>query len=701
MNEDDRPHVALATHTLGGATVWLTQTPALSMWRGDVGKPDWLRVETADGRIEELELPAFRELRLGRHKAGMPEPPDLAHPDMVSSQAATLSHDGVRWFLSRRPECHERVPVTVGMRSLEAGQRAALVHGSVIVIGRFRAVFVDRRYVVAMVPAGVVDPLTGLLSREGLEHEIAGLLGQGKAATLVLTRGDEGASEALVRRVADVHAKHPRLAAMHDDGEVALLVPADRIEPERVARDVLDAFGSDVRVGLWPLGRDVRDAALELELAFASLDVAPRGAVGVLSGGAVSARVVPRDTFAAGAAGDARRAPVLFAIEGTHALHGIGPSVVPALSRELLAVVAARAPTGAQVAELAQGVVGALVRDADADALTSSVQRDWHGRPPLLDGAVEHPRSVAVEHAGKDVLSRAELVAREHAAEGGALTSLSGGLPHPIAARVALVGQAVSSVERIKLLFDVLEGAWRFVAVTLAAAALGPRGAVPTKELAQFARAQRTRDAYPLGTWRELARHMADALAKQDDPMGALARDLLRVRSKDESLEALANQLHPLRNQFAHTVYPEARAQGDLPVFEQAARDLLRALGPLATFSLVTIEAAEPDLYGDTQRVTYVDHTGPSATGTRRTIVFRSPVRLAHVVYLVRFREGLVVPLEPFVRRVARGHSFDLVWIDHLPRAGACSFSTVLRGEPHPDTIDPRRLPPALALLPP
>ncbi len=699
MSDPDRPDVALASHTLGGATVWLTQSPPLSMWRGDVGQTDWLRVETPGGRIEELDLPGFGELRLGRLKQGMEDPPDVAHADMVSSRAALLSHDGVRWWLTRRRECHERVPVLVGTRALEPGQRAALVHGSVLVIGRLRASFVDRRYVAPLVPAGVVDPVSGLLSRDGLEHELAGALGQARRATLVLARAAASPTEDFVRRVVALHARHPRLAAMHDDGDLALLVPTERASPTAVAADVLAALGPDVAVGLWPLGDEVSGAAQEVELAFASLDATARGVAHELRGGPVSARVVPRDVFARSVSADARRGALLFALEDLYALSRVGPAVVPALERELLAVVAARSPVGAEVSELARGVVGAFARHGELEVLSSSVQQDWHGRPPVLEGAIEHPRAVRVEPGGGDVLRRAEEVSWEHAAEGGALTSISGGLPHPIAARVQLVGQAVSSVERIKLLFDVLEGAWRLVAMTLAAAALGPRGALPSSGLQHFVRQHRSRFAYPLGTWRELARLMADVLASGDDPMGILARDLLRVRARDESLEALANELHPLRNRFAHTVYPEALAQADLPRFERATRELLRALVPIGAFSLVTIERAEPEPYGDTQRVTYVDHTGPSPLGTRRTLVLRSPVRLASVTYLARFREGLFVPLEPFVRRVARGPAFELVWIEHLPRAGACAFSTVLRGEPHEDVLDVRQLPPALAAL--
>jgi hypothetical protein len=273
-----------------------------------------------------------------------------------------------------------------------------------------------------------------------------------------------------------------------------------------------------------------------------------------------------------------------------------------------------------------------------------------------------------------------------------------------VAGRVALALGAGSAVERLKLLFDVLEGAWRLVASTLAAAYFVAPEAPPEPEgfgeLVAFARAHATRDAYPLGLWRELARTAARGFGRADDPVGAMARELLRLRSEgQETLEALGNQLHPLRNRFAHNVYPEARALQDLPAFERATREFLRALRPLRSWTLVTIEKSEPDLYGEAQTVDYVDHTGPSAGGTRRRIVLKSAVRLAHVAYFVRWRDGLALPLEPFVRRRPRGHAFDLFWLAHLPRPGACAYQAVVDGSPLTLDVDERRLAPPLREL--
>jgi hypothetical protein len=128
-------------------------------------------------------------------------------------------------------------------------------------------------------------------------------------------------------------------------------------------------------------------------------------------------------------------------------------------------------------------------------------------------------------------------------------------------------------------------------------------------------------------------------------------------------------------------------------------RTLLRALRPLGAWTLVTVEKTEPDLYGEQQTVEFVDHTGPYGSGARRRIGLNSPVRLANVVYLARFREGLVLPLEPLVKRVVHEDRFELFWMDHLPRAGTCTMSGVVTGATIQVACDPRRLPPAMRAL--
>ncbi|HEU4539099.1 MAG TPA: hypothetical protein VFS00_33490 [Polyangiaceae bacterium] len=742
---DPLPAAALRTQqtTLGG-TVWQTQTPALSLWRGDVGLGDWLRLELPDGQVGELRLGPAGELRVGRYKPGMPDPPELAHDLFLSSRAAVLRHDGARWWLRRRPECHAQVPTLVGARALGPGEEAPLVHGTFVLVGRVRATLVDRRFVAPLVPAGSVDEATGLLSRAGLEHEVASRLALGRSLSVVAFVYDEsaGAADASAFALA-LHRAWPK-APVGREGSAALCLVASEAAAAWVA-EALARVGSGGAaeeasaatagaggvaglaaqagagglaaprrpggVGYWQLDPKPEGAARELELALVTARQALRAGGGPapldLRRSPFAVHIAPAHELAAmAAAGDKRRATLLLGIEDAHALGRVGPHVLNALEHELAAVVAGLGAGSMAVARLAPGVVAARPpANVDARALGAAVQREWHARSPVVDGHLELPRSLCWELSLGDPSRRAAELSAECADPEGVLHALAGGLPHPVAGRVALALGAGSAVERLKLLFDVLEGAWRLVASALAAAyfvAPGPAGgeAEGFDELVAFARANATRDAYPLGLWRELARIAARGFGRADDPVGAMARELLRIRDEgQETLEALGNQLHPLRNRFAHNVYPEARALQDLPAFERTTREFLRALRPLRAWTLVTVEKSEPDLYGESQTVEYVDHTGPSAGGTRRRIVLKSIVRLAHVVYFVRWRDGLAIPLEPFVRRRPRGHAFDLFWLTHLPRPGACAYQAVVDGSPLSLEVEERRLAPRLREL--
>jgi serine/threonine protein kinase len=757
------PAAELRTFTQSAATLWLSQSPTFSIWRGEVAAPDRLRIEARDGSVQELRLTPVGVLRLGRTPRVGDEVNDLVYADVASRLAATLRHDGVRWWLKRRDECS--VPVQVGARSLERGEEAPLVHGTFVSVGGMRATFVDRRFVTPAVPAGAVDPATGLLARAGLEQEIAAFLQRrrpghdggltpgkpGSAphapgalvlvrplaagtsslasswdpalsatqpdlpAATVVTGAPPGAGEhpPHVAAALALHRASPSLAVGSAEGAIVVLVPGDAAKvaeaAQRAAETAQQAGLAAFACGYWLLAGDGPDAGREMELSLHAIDrlAAPdasqsgerRRDVVALRDMAQRARLATPAEIQS-ASGDVKRATLLFGIEEQSALGGVGPHVVSALEKELCAVVATHAGTGALVAPLATGVVVACVtRKVDPAALGAAVQCDWHARPPVLDGKAELPRTLSWEVLQGEAASvRAAELSRECGDPHGVLSALSGGLPYPIAGRVHAAIASSSAVERVKMLFDVLEGTWRFIATVLVSAAFARRdGGAGAEAMSDLYRKLGTRDGYALGTWRELARTAARGFADGSDPIGTLARDVLGVRlGHNQTFETLSNLMQVERNAFAHGQYNEARAAGDLPEFEQMTRILLRALRPLCAWTLVTVEKTEPDLYGDLQTVEFVDHTGPFNTGTRRRIGLNSPVRLANVVYLARWREGLVLPLEPMMRRVPHGDRYELFWMDHLPRAGACQMSTAVGADQIKVTLDARRLPPLM-----
>jgi serine/threonine protein kinase len=496
--EGQAPGAELRAHTLGGATLWLSQAPSLALWRGEVQAPDRLRIEGRDGTIHELRLAPVGVLKLGRVDHVGSERNELVYPDVASRLAAILRHDGVRWWMSRRNECS--VPVQVGARSLNRGDEGPLVHGTLVTVGGMRATLFDRRYVAPIVPAGAIDPTTGLLARVGLEQEVASFLARQKAGALVLVELDASAAAPLsdyplsAKLAVAIHRQWPTLPVGLVDPEhapvagrrsavVCLLFEGDRaavkVAAER-ANELARACGAaSARCGFWPLEGVGVDAGREIELALHAASLASPDVSGSLREVSRAGRLSDPPELL-GASREARRATLLFAIEEQNALAEVGSHVVPALEQELGAIVAAHAGVGAVTARLAPGVVGVCVaRKVEPTALGADVQCEWHARPPILDGKVELPRTLSWEVVAGDPLVRAADLAEECSDPHGVLSALSGGLPYPIAGRVHSAIAASSAIERVKMLFDILEGTWRFIATVLVSAffakRLGPR----------------------------------------------------------------------------------------------------------------------------------------------------------------------------------------------------------------------------------
>jgi serine/threonine protein kinase len=740
--------------TMAGATMWLSAATNMSLWRGDVGGADRLRIEARDGSLHELRLepsapdgaaggPRLRApgepciLKLGRAERVGDEVNDLVYPDVASRLAAVLRHDGTRWWLKRRDECS--VPVQVGSRALARNEEAPLTHGAFVLVGGMRATFVDRRYMTPTVPAGAVDPATGLLGRVGVEQETAVLLERRQASGLLVVRLPSPAAAAFgaeipppslseprkeapfVRAAMLLHRSDPQAPCGVADESALLLVAGDNqalAQRSRAIEEALRGAGlGELACGFWRFEGEATGAAREVEMALSAakaLGLADAASTrGAAASGAIAlrdrqgtTRVGSRDDILASSS-DQKRTTLLFAIEEQSVLRSVGGHVLPALEQELTAVVASHAGQGAIVATIAPGVVAASVtKKNDPAAVGSSVQCDWHARPPVMDGKMEIWRTLSWEilHT-PDASARGAELSRECNDPHGVLSALAGGLPYPIAGRVQLAVNAGSAIERVKMLFDVLEGTWRFIATVLVAALFSRRvspGETPPgfEPMLDFYRRMGTRDGLALGSWRELGRTAAKGFPEKDDPFGALARDVLEIKlAQNQTFDQLSNLMQAERNNFAHGYYNEARAAADLPEFEQMTRTFLRALRPLCAWTLVSVERTEPDLYGDLQTVEFIDHTGPVSTGTRRRIGLNSPVRLANVVYLARFRDGVVLPLDPLVRRMVQDEKTDLYWMDHLPRAGTCHMSLSVGSGSAKVPCDVRRLPPILRML--
>lgn len=703
--------VAAGGVTRNGATAWLTDAPMFSAWRGEVDAPDRLRIETRDGSVRDLRLSPVGNLNLGRVPQVGDHQNQLVYPDVASRKAARLSHDGIRWWLERLESCS--VPAQVGTRQLQRGERAPLVHGTFVNVGAMRAAMVDRRYVSRQLPAGTVDPLSGLLGRGGIEQEVAICMQRETTAGLLLVHvpphQQEAEHEASVLLAVALHGCWPSAVVARAGNLVVVVCDQRSADAETVAATVRSCAAERKlclgAAGYWQLAGDASDAGREVELAIDAAHAA--NGVGVVTDALVDLRAQSAENHVESLdalrkkALDSKRQVLLFGIEEQSALARVGLQVIQALEKELAAMVGTVVGPSAVVGRVAPGVVAASIpRRFTCGTVGAQVQCEWHSRAPINDGKLELPRTLAWELvAGEHLEKRGAELSRECADAHGVLSALGGGLPFPIAGRVQATIAATSQVERVKMLFDVLEGAWRFLAVVLAAAFFSKREHAEAEALSEFYTKLRTRDGLPLGQWRALAR-MAAKSFDGDDPIGELARQVLRVKvTPNQTFEALSNLMHSERNSFAHGHYSEAKAAADGAAFEQMTRAFLRALRPLAAWTLVTVQRTEPDLYGEMQTVDYIDHTGPSASGARRRVGFLSQQRLANVVYLTRWRDGLVLPLEPFVRRLAHEDRFSLFWMDHLPRVGRCVMSSVVGCDDHRVDCEKRHLPPRLRIL--
>ncbi len=734
--DEPRPEAPDTEHKTQGATVWLTEEAwALSVWRGEVDAPDRLRIDARDGSVHELRLTReegrARPLKLGRAAQVGAETNDLVYPDVASRLATTFRFDGTRWWIARREECS--VPVEVGPVSLGKNEAAPLVHGATVVVGGMRAVFADRRYVTFSVPTGAVDPTTGLLGRAGLELEVGIVLRRKSerkpvllVATLDASRGPAAPPQPEripVDAILDERGQrdYPPLStlalALHRAAPAApiavfegavFVMAASEDEAEAILRR--DASDPSVIRGLWPLRGTAEGASRELELALAAIwqrnsnpgPVSSRESAMLRDAG--GAAVGTKEELLEAARSD-KRSLLLFGIEAQHALEAVGKHLVAGLEEELASLVQARGGSGVVTAPLAKGVVGAaLPKKQDASSFGAAIQAEWHARPPIVDGRAELPRDLSWEVCAEvsASVSRALELSRECSDPSGVLSALGAGLPYPVAGRVAALSSARSGVERVKMLFDVLEGTWRFMAAVLSAAFLSGQDAHPQAmlSLGEFLKRHATRDGYALGTWRELARHAALGLEGRSDAVALMAREVLGVKlAENQTFDTLSNLMQAERNSFAHGQYSEARAEADLAEFEQMTRALLRALRPLTSWTLVTVEETEPDMYGEQLTVEYIDHTGPSPNGVRRRIGLQSNLRLANVTYLAKWRDGVVLPLEPFLRRLPTADRFDLYWMDHLPRPGNCVMSSVVFGNTTKSPCDAKRLPPLMRRL--
>lgn len=545
---------------------------------------------------------------------------------------------------------------------LVAGAARFLRHGDVVQLGRCVGTFADGRYY-AGTPAAAVDRRSGLLSRLGLIAEISGSLATGEARVLFVLRCPDSAAatspgglddpERLAASVAlAIHGHAPTTPVARFGMHVAALVgsPAEVGPVLAVAQAVVEAR---CVCGLATLAGTAEQAIPQLEACLGALNRI------AIAGGQTDAPhelarhalvATPARAFAARARSlcDLGGGAAMFALGDLPRLNRVAPQAVPVLESELIEMLGARMGPRDAVAFADPGVV-LFATSGDVERCAHEVSVAWHARGPVIADRIEIDRWLSVRVLATTELDRTA----EHAAvlaQADDLASHASGLPAPIALAAQAVDQAGDPIDRAHALVRLVELSWKLLAFVLLAASRGIEPA-PRTEAARAA-------AWP-EPWRALARAAAHRLDGQTRRLVDLASVAIAADRAPELVRAMELVAEHARLAPAALADPGPLARS-LPQLESAVLALLASLAPLRGWTLVGIvssEVVDPDSI--TQRIEYVDHTGPSARGSHQRALVPSLRPMGRFVYLVRWNEGLAIALEPFVRRARNATTGD------------------------------------------
>lgn len=547
---------------------------------------------------------------------------------------------------------------------LVAGALRFLRHGDIVQLGRCIGTFTDGRYYPAT-PAAAVDRRTGLLSRLGLIAEIGGALANGDQRVLFVLRCPDDATAAghggpadpeqsAVSAALAIHRHAPSVPVARLAMHVAALLVSEG-EVDAVAAVAQAAVRTRSVCGFATLAGAAEQAMPRLEACLGALNrIAIAG--GQTGGPEDLAQHALVPTPLRAFAGRARSlfelggGAVAFALGDLQRLNRVVPQAVPVLEREFLEMLGARVGPRDAVSFADPGVV-LLATSGDVERFAHEVSVAWHARGSVTADRVEIDRWLSAR-----ILAASELgsVAARAAvfAQGDDLAASASGLPAPLALAAQAAELACDPVDRARALVRLAELSWKLLAFILLAASRGV-----------YVRAAPAVDTTGVDAWPEPWRALARTAALQIDGQGRRLAELASVAVALDGDAALGNATQLLaghaRSVTAANPDPVVLARA-LPWLESASAALLAALAPLRGWTLVGIVSAEfVDLDGTTQRIEYVDHTGPSARGSHQRVTVTSLRPVGRFVYLVRWNEGLAIALEPFVRRARNATTGD------------------------------------------
>lgn len=162
-------------------------------------------------------------------------------------------------------------------------------------------------------------------------------------------------------------------------------------------------------------------------------------------------------------------------------------------------------------------------------------------------------------------------------------------LPYPVAVFDSILRSQEEATHRVKTQLDAIERAFSFL-VVCELAWIRAYGDGPAQEKASALARRTGGKRVSMGTWLELAWHLAALIPKHDHPIVRCARNLVNAQGKPSDLTKVFQQhVVPLRNDKTHgvTVAEELLHAHEVPLREHW-QTLKTALGPLRELQLIS-----------------------------------------------------------------------------------------------------------------
>jgi hypothetical protein len=695
-----------------GQTTYLTSDALVPLWRRARVR-DELRFNPPKGGFDDgdsttrvfLLGPGAGEFFLGRQPLHKGHKNDLVLPHRkVSQECLRVTVRGGRTILRRLEKCSAQV--MVGMHLLGQGEERSIYHGQLVSIGHLiSGVFVDGRYTQPHVSPHAIDPMTGLLGREGIAWEIALALRLAEQPQLLLVqpKGDGAVRElalAACRAAFAIHAHLPsQPVARLDACVVLMLAGAESLEPlVALAQQAAGApvIAGHFRIGATAFEAAAREAAARVEEARGALEragaLAAPSVVLDLNRHTPALLDVPRFERDASALLTRGGELALVALAERDRLEQLGTGVCGALELEVLEMLGRAAGPEAILARPVPGIV-ACAAPGTITAAARDVAAGWLALGPVRGENIEVERGICVEVVRAP---EAPDLARRATELASGPTLRIEALPAPLALCVRAALGATTPLEAAITLVDLVRESFRFAAVAFTS--MGARSAPARPSLSA---AGNEASLTWLDPWRSRAMQAAAALMNAPGRASTLVSAWFDPQAAPRGTFAAAARLaSDLLRGLEHRPIDMALLHREASAIRPALDALVADLGALRGWSLVAVDRADAlDQDRDAETVSYIDYTGSFELGTPRQVTLLSGRRIGPFVYLARFAEGIVVPLEPFVRRrrcPACGAE-ELFWSEgFITTSGRHAYRSVRRGHGLDDEVRHRDIPPVL-----